>query len=231
MDLKEQYQVIMKNEKKASEKKAAIEQKYTMAKEHALANLDRKYSPLINAATDDYNKTIEDKKKFFAMVSRYAIFNIWWLRDSIVEIIAALEGKLMNSEVVYVTDLAHFQNLRYLILYDDVAKTSIDKENKTIKKEELDALLHDGLALVLDETAFYELNYGTVSKVLYNASNPNLKLQNVNLGTFSYLEEFLEKVVDYRIQKGNVEFSLEELNNLKEEFIFSKLNSLARTRV
>lgn len=191
------------------ETRRLIEEKYSNLKQKPFSDLDRKTTELYN-----YCKLIE---KYSTMDSK--IFHI------ITELISIFEGEnYVLERINYHKDKSTPSAVweTFLIIPKSIFKNI--KNPNYVREQYFNHLLKNGLAIKIVEewSSFYLPDYFSFYKV---DSTGRLE-QQINFKGFPYLKQFIDYIINYRIENNIEELSEEEMQTLKDKFILLNFDNI-----
>lgn len=184
-----------------------------------------KHLPKIQAMHNEVEACEQKIDQFCKTVEVCSTFNSQDIGDVLSSIISSFEGRsYFYQDACYYTSQVEyflFEKKQFdvckqvkIIVAETERHTQYDDE--CLGARSLSRLADRGLALVLDEDT-NPLNE-TITFYQSNATNHNLT-QNVNYGKFTYVKDFIDYIVSYRIKNNLTEITREELEKIKVDFL------------
>jgi len=179
--------------------------------------IEEKYQKLLDSMLINYDTLLKEAK----IIEKYSMFNSSEIALIIAQLMTVFEGK----EYVY-------EQIKYYNLF--LKKDFKSKKNPIllIEKEHLKEKYSDDLENLLErnQALFFikDIVLENTIVFLYSLVKNNLE-QNFDYGNFLYIKEFIDEVIEKRIENDLITISLEELVNFKNEFIL-KIIDLIKER-
>jgi len=201
LDKKEQEELI--------EEKRLIQQKYLKLKETAYSEYDKKVADVHN-----YCNLIEKSSTFSSKIF-----------DDIIELISIFEGETYILEKLnYHKDNSLPSEVweTYMILSRSVFKSI--KKPRYISERYLNHLLKNGIAIkIIEDWGLLRLP----TKIsFYKADDMGRLNPQISFKGFSYIKQFVDYIINYRIENNIEQFSEEDMHKLKEDFILLNVDNI-----
>lgn len=195
--------------KELKETKKTIEEKYSGLKEKSFGDLGKKTTDIYN-----YCKLIE---KYSTMDS-----DIFYV---ITELISLFEGEpYVLERIDYHKDKSTPSEVwdTFMIMSQNTFNNI--KNPKYVRERYFNHLLKNGLAItIIEEWGGYFLpDYFT----FYKADSMGRLNQNISFKGFPYIKEFIDYIINYRIENNIEELLEEDMQKLKDEFILLNVNKI-----
>lgn len=216
-------------------------------KKHCLFDVrsigERKQGELAQATkqiNDKYSKLLENKYKelcelnyrtndLYKVIEFYSYFDVKEIGDAISSLMSVFEGlRFIYQDTYYLTKQAQ----RFVF---DCDETSVEKHVRIIVAEEysdesysdnrtsLNLLIKNEKAFVLDEDT--DIIKKEVPFYYLNMNSHSLE-QTINFGKFSYVKDFIDILISYKIENKLKNISFDEVVKLETEFIESRLEEI-----
>lgn len=195
--------------KELKEAKKLIEEKYSSLKEKSFSDLGRKTTEVYN-----YCKLIE---KYSTMDSD--IFHV------ITELISIFEGEpYVLERLNYHKDKSSPSQVweTFMIMPESIFKSI--KNPQYVKERYFHHLLKNGLAIKIVEewSGYYLPNDFT----FYEADSMGRLNQKINFKGFPYVKQFIDYIINYRMENSVEELSEEDMQKLKNDFILLNIENI-----
>lgn len=171
--------------------------------------LEKEYEGYINAIEVNKKMLEEVKIRKSKEISSYSIFDITLISDILIRLMNNIENTQFRlKRVLYETD----DDCYYVYLVGPINKMCVYPNKIKIK---------DGITPNLDDDTFL---LGTVNfesfydnkTAFYNKDDKNL-----NIKKYSYIYDFINSIIKYKIENKKKNLTKEELNNLLDNYLFN----------
>jgi len=208
----------IEDEKHAELEKIEEAKKRTVLKYAELSKVKYQELGKYNSRTDEYCRLIES----------HSYFNAKNIGSGIASLIRTFEG------TNYIYQEAEYHTTEVEILAFDKQETKVTKHLRIVvsedsrrnwysddRSENLNSIVRSGLAIILaDDTAEIEIPF-------YRANTGTHTLeQRVKFGKFSYVKDFIDELISYKIEHNLKDIPADEIERLKIDFISSRVDQI-----
>lgn len=167
-----------------------------------------------------YTKRIDD---FCKLVGHYSYFDSKEIGEMIAEVMTALRGKkyIYQETMRYTAEIDGVTKKRIplVIPYRIIIEEMFAHDSYLDDNISLDAIVEANIAIVLDSS----LPFSERQISFYGANEKEHNLiQSVNFEGFPVIEEFIDFLINYKLDNKVETLSLEKMHELKDGFIASK---------
>lgn len=173
-----------------------------------------------NSRTDAYCRLIES----------YSYFDAKNIGNAIASLIRVFEG------INYIYQEAEYHTTKVEVLAFDKQETKVTKHPRIVisedsrhnwysddRSENLNSIVRNGKAISLaDDTTETEIPFYCA-----NTSTHTLE-QCVKFGRFSYVKDFIDELISYKIERNLKDLSSDEMESLKIDFISSRVEQIEK---
>ena len=181
-----------------------------------MLNIEMHYNTLISAKNDDLIATLEEIVNQYKIIEEHSKFNLKDIGIIIASLMSIYEGEeFLVEEVSYQIDKGALSYSALLVA--NKKKYECLKDKNVIFKKDIDNLIKNHFAIKLLDNAPFLWEFLVIP--FYKVDFMNRIQQNVNFKKFTYVKDFIEYVIDYRIENNIGKISLEKLRELENRFI------------
>ncbi len=191
--------------------------------ENAISQINHKYTDRINHNISEEKEIMNKYSQVRELLEKYSTFN----KKTLGQVLAELTSIYKQEEYI-----SYSATIMYYIMYNNSLPLKGLMITPTYdKREEFSDMYiedHNDRLIALAnyyKTRNYYKSYGETIKI-YVADEPALLHTNIvynddinNPGNLLFIKEFIDYVINYRIENKIDDISLEELEKLKDEFI------------
>lgn len=190
--------------------------------EEAIKRINESYDSKLVECDNSISSTKDELIEFNKLLQKYSTFNIDQLGKAISKLISLIE----SEEYVYKKVSHQFQKRVHGVMdsWDEDVET---KANIVVKKEQsvdcytsFEIDLKDGILL-----SEYDSNT-TKRKLTIYAAHDGQITSSINFGRFTYVKEFLDKIIQYRFMWGITEFTEQQMLSFIGEFMLENKDTI-----
>lgn len=218
MNFQEKLQDLRKDKAIAIAGKKAVEENKQEEIKKATKSIEEKYSGKIEKYEKKFNFSVNNIHEYCRLIEEYSTFYRNDIAYILVDLLNVFEGKehILAQLSYHPTSGSPAQVQDILVI---IEKNNYDKikDKKYLEERYLYHLIKNYKIVLLDgrfslcmpETLkFYKFETGTIN-------------QNISLKGYAYLKDFIDMVINYRLENKKEDITDEELENLKNQFILS----------
>ena len=187
-----------------------------------------RYAELRKAKYQELREHNSEIDKYCGWIEYYSYFDINIIGKAIASLIRTFEGtNYIYQEAEYHTtemDTLASETQRIRVIKHPrivVSEDSMHDSYYDYKGETLNSLLKNGLAVVLADDE-------TMSEIPFYCANTSTHTleQRVKFGRFSYVKDFIDELISYKMALGQKDISAGEIERLKIEFISHRVEQI-----
>lgn len=224
MDINYEYELKKLRDKKrqilANRDSLREEQNQEMV--DAKAKIEEKYNILIESNNINLTNIMDEIYSQCKIIEEYSTFNVEDISNILANLISIYESEsflVRNLSYQVKGDLS-----KDILLIINKKKCEHLTSKSEIQERHINGLLKNGFAIKL-MSGFSKSQFPTEIS-FYKADSMGRINQNVNFRSFTYVKYFIENVINYRIENNLDEISFDELEKLKNEFIYCNLDQI-----
>lgn len=158
---------------------------------------------------NDKNYSIKKQQKILEeTILKYSTFDLKLLGKCLKQLVSTFEGESFLYGTVFKSE----EGLKITMI---IKESTYDSDSNTIN--DIDKLINDGNAIVLDERNFFFLKHSDIITI-YKLKNNQL-VSNINFNKFDYVKEFIDNMIQFRFQNNKIEFKERDILNYMMKFI------------
>ncbi len=179
-----------------------------------VAEINKEYETSLNVWDKEAKSKEAAIKEKTEQIKQYSTFDAYLLGEAIRSLMEYVEGKeYVYSQVEHTygdprkpkDDNLESDDVR-MVVQKNKDRNSFTSVSKQMSK--IDDLVSQGYAVVLSESDFFAWDGGLVR--VYNSKDDEFNC-TIKFGAFDYVREFIELVIQYRVDNGLVKFSQEDM--------------------
>lgn len=216
MNFQEKLQDLRKDKAIAIAGIEAVEEKKVEEIKKITKSIEEKYSGKIEKYNEEFKNSVSNIHEYCKLIEKYSTFNSIYIAYILAELISVFEGKkYIISEMSYHPEKgspAQVQDILVIIEEKNLEKINAinhisERYFYHLIKTKKIILVDSKYSLYMPETIkFYKFETGTIN-------------QNISLRGYTYLKDYIDMVINYRIENNKSEITDEELEKLKNQFI------------
>lgn len=229
MDFNLELEQLSQSKKKCLVEVRNVDKKRQEEIEQVTRQINDKYSELSKNMYKELGEHNDRIDAYCKMLESYSYFDERSIGNTIASLMRVFEGvNFIYQDTDYLT-----KKVQRLVF--DIKETKVTKHPRIIVAEEykaefysddrnsLNSLVKNGKALILvDDAGFLEKGI-----IFYYANTDSHSLeQTVKFGKFSYVKEFIDSLISYKIERKLKSISSDELAKLERDFIASRLEQI-----
>ena len=188
--------------------------------EEAIKRINESYDSKLVECDNSISSTKDELIEFNKLLQKYSTFNIDQLGKAISKLISLIE----SEEYVYKKVSHKFQKRVHGVMdsWDEDVET---KANIVVKKEQspdcytsFEIDLKDGILLTEQETDKKRVTVYTIQN--------NQITSSINFGRFTYIKEFIDKLIQYKFMWGITEFTEQQMLSFIGDFMLTNKDTI-----
>ena len=230
MDFNLELEQLRKQKKQVQEERSSLREQKEREIRETLEKISKKYAQM---SRNNDQQLLESNKKidtYCQMLEEYSTFNAKELGETITSLMRIFEGVNFVYQEAQINHTTEVQRLVFDSIEVDVEKHPriivLEEERKNSysdRHNSLKSLVKQGKAIILVDDANPSDKY--LSFYRADTMNHNIK-QCINVGRFTYVKEFIDYLISYKIENQSHELSSDEIEKLKVEFISARTKQI-----
>ena len=186
-------------------------------------SIEEKYSGKIEKYKEEFTDSVSNIHEYCRLIDKYSAFNRRDISYILADLVSVFEGKkYIVSQMSYHPEKGSPAQVQDVLVIIEKSNFEKIKDKNYLEERYLYHLIKNYKIIVLDAKfslcmpeilKFYKFETGTIN-------------QNIRLRGYEYLKEFIDMVINYRLEKNIDEITEDELENLKNQFILSNIEQI-----
>lgn len=190
--------------------------------EAAKAKINEKYNFLLGNSNNDLDNKINEIYNQCKLIEKYSTFNVKDIGKILASLMSIYEAEnYLVKTISYKIKGALFNDIMLIINEKKFEQLTAKNE---IQESQINIIVKNGFALKLLED--FSENQFPKKISIYEADPMGRVNQNVNFRSFTYVKNFIEYVINYRIENNLENISFEDLEMLRNQFIKCNLEQI-----
>jgi len=223
MNFQEKLQALRKDKAIAIAGIEAVEANKQEEIKKITKSIEKKYSGKIEKYNEEFKNSVSNIHKYCRLIEKYSTFNRRDISYILADLVSVFEGKkYIVSQMSYHPEKGSPAQVQDVLVIIEKSNYEKIKDKNYLEERYLYHLIKNYKIIVLDakfslcmpETIkFFKFETGTIN-------------QNISLRGYDYLKEYINMVINYRLENNIEEITEEELENLKNQFILSNKDNI-----
>ncbi len=227
MDINYKLKKLRVTKKQILDNKDNIKKQQMQDVATAVAKIEREYNISLDSNNVDLNNIIEEIHSQCKIIEQYSTFNIKDISNILASLISIYESEsFLVENLSYKVKGALFNDALLIInkkKYEHLSSKFV------IQEKDINILVKNGFAIKLLKD-FSKSQFPTKIS-FYKADSMGRINQKVNFRSFTYIRDFMEYVINYRIENNLDEISFDELEMLRNEFINFNIEEIQKHHI
>lgn len=230
MDFNLELEQLRKQKKQVQEERSGLREQKEREIREIVEQIEKKYAQMSRDKDQELLESNDKIDAYCKMLEEYSTFNEKELGETIASLMRIFEGVNFiyhRTPINYTTEVTRLlvdtievntgKHQRIVVLEEERKDSYSDRHNS------LKSLVKQGKAIILVDDA----NPSETDLLFYRADtmNHNIK-QCVNVGRFTYIKEFIDYLISYKIENQLHELSSDEIAKLQAEFISARIKQI-----
>lgn len=193
-------------------------------------------SSLLQEQTIDVTREINKEKIEEELLIKYSTFDLEILGKCLEHLVSIFEGEnFLYTEAIYnskitkhgVTDSweEDFKTRVKMIVKE--SKIINNYKNSSHSNSVIDKLINDGNAIILEEKDYFLMDSDIIT--IYSLKDNQL-ISNINFNDFHYVKEFIDNIIQLKIQHNKINFSEKDILSYMEKFVLEKKDIILKNQ-